>query len=103
MLFPNNKVASTLRELIGDLPILNIMGEISATDIYHNFREYDNKMFDWVHNTAEGCSAFDNENPLHRPHQLDEDGEIVFNQRKMAAKYSRCYWDKIAPMCFNKK
>lgn len=96
-LFPNNKVAPTLRELIGDLPVLNTMGEISETDIYHNFREYDNRMFDWIHNTPEGGSAFDNENPYHRPHQLDENGEIIFNQRKMVSKYSRCWWDKIAP------
>lgn len=96
-LFPNNKVAPTLRKLIGNLPKLIEMGEISETDIYHNFRKYDSEMLDWIHNTPEGCSAFDNENPLHRPHQLDEDGNIIFNQRKMISKYSRCYWDKIAP------
>lgn len=96
-LFPNNKVAPTLRKLIGNLPKLIEMGEISETDIYHNFRKYDSKMLNWIHNTPEGCSAFDNENPLHRPHQLDKNGNIIFNQRKMVSKYSRCYWDKIAP------
>ena len=62
-LFPNNKVAPTLRKLIGNLPKLIEMDEISETDIYHNFRKYDSKMLNWIHNTPEGCSAFDNENP----------------------------------------
>ena len=96
-LFPDNNISPTLRELIGNLPTLNSMGEITETDIYHNFREYDNRMFDWIHNTPEGYSAFDNENPQHRPHQLDENGKIIFNQRKMASKYSRCWYDRIAP------
>lgn len=96
LLFPYNKVAPTLRELIGNLSILNNMGDICDTDIYHNFRNYPKEMLDWVHNTPEGCSAFDNENPLHRPHQIIN-GEYVANKAPMGTKYSRCYWDKIAP------
>lgn len=96
LLFPSNKVAPTLKELIGDLPILENMGDICETDIYHSYREYPNEMVAWVHNTPEGHSAFDNKNPEHRPHKI-VDGEYVLNQKPMEHKYSRCWWNKIAP------
>jgi DNA (cytosine-5)-methyltransferase 1 len=96
LLFPNNHIAPNLKELIGNLPSLNFMGEISDTDIYHGFREYSKEMFDWIHNTPEGCSAFDNVMPEHRPHKIKE-GNYVLNKRAMSTKYSRCFWNKIAP------
>lgn len=96
ILFPSNKIAPTLKELIGNLPILDNMGDVCETDIYHNFREIPDEMVAWVHNTPEGCSAFDNENPEHRPHKV-VDGKYVLNQKPMEHKYSRCLWNKIAP------
>lgn len=96
ILFPSNKIAPTLKELIGNLPILDNMGDVCETDIYHNFREIPDEMVAWVHNTPEGCSAFDNKNPEHRPHKV-VDGKYVLNQKPMEHKYSRCLWNKIAP------
>jgi DNA (cytosine-5)-methyltransferase 1 len=95
-LFPSNKIAPTLKELIGNLPILENMGDMCDTDIYHNFREYPSEMIPWVHNTPEGCSAFDNKNPEYRPHRI-VDGKYILNQKSMKHKYSRCLWNKIAP------
>ena len=63
---------------------------------YHSFREYPEELFDWIHFTPEGCSAFDNVNPKHRPHQI-KDGNYVENKRAMSTKYSRCFWNKTAP------
>ena len=95
-LFPTEKQAPTLRELIGDLRPLTKMGEIDDTDIYHNFRSYDKKMLTWIEDIKEGQSAFDNENPLKRPHKI-VDGKVIPNTNKNGDKYSRCYWDKVAP------
>lgn len=95
-LFPQEKAAPTLRELIGDLPRLRKMGEIDKHDIYHSFRPYDERMLSWIEHTKEGQSAFDNERPEHRPHKI-VDGVLVENQNKNGDKYSRCLWDKVAP------
>lgn len=95
-LMPPLKDGGTLREAIGKLPSLNTMGEIDKNDIYHNFRPYAERMLPWVENTKEGQSAFDNTDPKRRPHQVI-DGEIVDNENKNGDKYSRCYWDKVAP------
>lgn len=93
---PPLKNGGTLRDAIGFLPPLEKMGEIDKDDIYHNFRPYAKRMFSWVENIKEGQSAFDNEDPQRRPHQIKE-GEIVYNKNKNGDKYSRCYWDKPAP------
>lgn len=95
-LFPEHKAAPTLRDLIVDLPVLNTMGEINEADIYHMFRPYDERMYDWIKDTKEGESAFDNIDELKRPHRI-VDGEIVPNQNKNGDKYKRCYWDSVAP------
>ena len=95
-LFPQEKQAPTIRELVGGLKPLNAMGEIDDEDIYHGFRNYDVRMLDWIKDIKEGQSAFDNEDPKKRPHKI-VDGEIVANTNKNGDKYSRCYWDKIAP------
>ncbi len=95
-LFPKEKNAPTLRELIGDFPRLKNMGEINPDDIYHSFRPYDKRMLNWIINTKEGQSAFDNEKPENRPHKI-VDGDIIENQNKNGDKYTRCFWDRVAP------
>jgi len=95
-LMPNLKEGGSLRDAIGDLPSLKKMGEISKSDIYHNFRPYSEHMLPWIENTKEGQSAFDNEDPKRRPHQI-KNGKLVHNENKNGDKYSRCYWDKVAP------
>lgn len=95
-LMPPLKNGGTLRDAIGNLSPLKIMGEIDKNDIYHNFRPYAERMLAWVENIKEGQSAFDNADPKRRPHQII-DGKIVGNENKNGDKYSRCYWDKVAP------
>ncbi len=95
-LMPNLKNGGTLRDAIGDLTSLKIMGKIDKKDIYHNFRSYGEHMLPWIENIKEGQSAFDNIDPKRRPHQIIN-GKIVCNENKNADKYSRCYWDKVAP------
>jgi DNA (cytosine-5)-methyltransferase 1 len=95
-LMPPLKDGGTLRDAIGDLPPLKTMGEIDKNDIYHNFRPYAEHMLAWVENIKEGQSAFDNTDPKRRPHQI-VNGEIVHNGNKNGDKYSRCYWDRVAP------
>jgi DNA (cytosine-5)-methyltransferase 1 len=95
-LMPGLKYGGTLRDAIGDLSSLKKMGEISRKDIYHNFRPYAERMLPWIEHTTEGQSAFDNKDPKRRPHQV-KNGKIVSNENKNGDKYSRCYWDKVAP------
>ncbi len=95
-LFPKKQKAKNLKQLIGDLPSLSVMGEIDKDDIYHSFRNYDKKMLAWIENIKEGQSAFDNSEPHRIPHQI-KDGKIIFNQNKNGDKYSRWYWDRVAP------
>lgn len=94
-IFPDYEETKTLREVIGYLPSLKNMGEISAKDIYHNFKEYDKKMLNWIKDLKEGQSAFENSHPSKVPHKLIG-GKIVNNTNNNGDKYSRCYWDKIA-------
>lgn len=94
-LFPAYREEKTLREVIGDLPTLQ-WGEFYKNDFYHQFRTYSENMYEWIANTPEGESAFDNENPLHRPHQII-DGNMVPHVRKNSGKYTRMFWDKVAP------
>lgn len=86
----------TVREVIGGLQSINTMGDVSSLDIYHNFRPYSVHMFPWVELLKEGQSAFENTDPLRRPHKII-DGKIVLNAQKNADKYSRCFWDKVGP------
>jgi DNA (cytosine-5)-methyltransferase 1 len=95
-LMPPLKNGGTLRDAIGDLKSLKTMGEIDSKDIYHNFRPYAEHMLKWIENTKEGQSAFDNIDPKRRPHQILK-GKLVHNENKNGDKYSRCYWDKVAP------
>ena len=94
--FPSRSAEKTLRETIGHLPALTAMGEISEDDIYHNFRKYAPHMEAWISEIKEGQSAFDNEDITRIPHTV-RDGVVVYNAQKNGDKYTRQYWDKVAP------
>jgi len=95
-LFPKKKSERTLRQVIGNLPELKKMGEFSKDDFYHQFRKYSEHMLDWINDIKEGESAFDNKDPQKKPHRI-VDGKIIYNRKKNGDKYTRCFWDKIAP------
>lgn len=95
-LFPDKVEEKTLREVIGDLKPLNEFGEIDTDDIYHSFRVYPKHMREWIHNLAEGQSAFDNEDDRKKPHQIIN-GKLVVNKQKNADKYKRQCWNKVGP------
>ncbi len=95
-IFPDKKPEQTLRQIIGHLPSLKKMGEISENDIYHNFRKYSPRMESWIEDIKEGQSAFDNTDKTKIPHSI-KNGEIVYNACKNGDKYTRQYWDKVAP------
>ena len=95
LLFPSEEKEKTIRDVIGNLPSLEIMGEISENDIYHGFRKYKPEMRSWIHDIKEGESAFDNEDPLKRPHKI-VNGEIVHHIDKKFRKYNRQPWDSVA-------
>ena len=94
-LFPDIQKEKTLKETIGHLPSLS-WGEFDKNDFYHQFRTYKKEMFDWVHNTPMGKSAFDNPNPMHRPHQIIN-GKYVLNTNKLSSKYTRQHWNNVGP------
>lgn len=94
--FPDRQPERTLRQIIGDLPSLKTMGEISETDIYHNFRKYSPRMEAWIADIKEGQSAFDNTDITKIPHTI-KNGIIVYNAQKNGDKYTRQCWDKVAP------
>lgn len=94
-LYPAYVNELTLKQVIGDMPELN-WGEICPTDFYHAFRTYPEEMRCWIHNLKEGEGAFDNEDELKRPHKV-VDGKIVPNIQKNGDKYTRQFWDKVAP------
>lgn len=76
-LFPKKQEARTLNQLIGNLPSLKEMGEVS-NDIFHSYREFDQRMLPWIENLKEGQSAFENTEPTRIPHRIIN-GEIVYN------------------------
>ena len=94
-IFPKKQKSKTLRQLIGDLPSLTEMGEIS-NDIFHSYREFDQRMLPWIENLEEGQSAFENLEPERIPHRIIN-GEVVYNKSKNGDKYARWYWDKEGP------
>ncbi|WP_248723274.1 DNA cytosine methyltransferase [Seonamhaeicola sp. ML3] len=94
-IFPKKQKSKTLRQLIGDLPSLTQMGEIS-NDIFHSYREFDQRMLPWIENLEEGQSAFENSEPERIPHRIIN-GEVVYNKSKNGDKYARWYWDKEGP------
>lgn len=94
--FPSKQPEKTLRQTIGHLPSLKAMGEISPDDIYHSFRRYSPRMEAWISEIKEGQSAFDNTDASRIPHTI-KNGVVVYNARKNGDKYTRQYWDKVAP------
>lgn len=95
-LAPPRTDTPTLRDVAGHLPSLTEMGEVSESDVLHGFRPYDPRMRPWITGLAEGASAFDNADPLLRPHRVI-DGAVVPNKRGAANKYTRLVWDKPGP------
>lgn len=91
-LYPDYCPEKTLREVIHDFPVLE-WGKINPYDFYHAFRTYDVKMRAWIHDLKEGQSAFDNLDPLKRPHQI-KDGQVVDNVKKNRDKYTRQPWGR---------
>lgn len=91
-LFPDYRHEKTLRDVIYAFPRLE-WGEIADGDFYHAFRTYDPEMRRWIHDLKEGQSAFDNEDPTKRPHQIKK-GVRVENTRKSRDKYTRQPWDR---------
>lgn len=94
-IFPRKQKSKTLRQLIGDLPSLTEMGEIS-NDIFHSYREFDKRMLPWIENLKEGQSAFENTEEERIPHRIIN-GKVVYNKSKNGDKYARWYWDKEGP------
>lgn len=94
-LYPEFVEEKTLKEVIGDLPKLE-WGEIYSKDFYHSFRTYPEEMRCWVHGLKEGESAFDNKDEGKRPHRV-VDGVIIPNKNKNGDKYTRQFWNKVAP------
>lgn len=94
-LYPNYQKEKTLKEVIGNLSPLN-WNEFDENDFYHQFRIYPEHMRDWIHNLKEGQGAFDNKDPLKRPHKL-LNGVIIPHKEKNSDKYTRQYWGKVAP------
>jgi DNA (cytosine-5)-methyltransferase 1 len=95
-LFPDKQSEKTLRQVIGHLPSLTTMGEISENDIYHNFRKYAPHMESWISDIKEGQSAFENTDITTIPHRVIN-GVVVYNAHKNGDKYTRQSWDKVAP------
>lgn len=94
-LYPTYVEEMTLKQVIGNMQKLE-WGEICSTDFYHAFRTYPEEMRCWIHDLKEGESAFDNEDELKRPHKV-VNGKIVPNIRKNGDKYTRQFWNKVAP------
>lgn len=94
-LYPCYVEEKTLRSVIGDMPKLE-WGEICQTDFYHAFRIYPENMRNWIHDLKEGECAFDNVDEEKRPHKL-VNGKIIPNIQKNGDKYTRQYWNKVAP------
>lgn len=93
-LFPSYRKEKTLRDVIGNGNFKPLeWGEIDKCDFYHAFRTYDPEMREWIHELNEGESAFDNTDPLKRPHRI-VDGAIVENVKKNRDKYTRQKWDR---------
>lgn len=94
-LYPMFSEETILKDVIGDMPSLE-WGEICKDDFYHAFRTYPENMRCWIHDLKEGECAFDNEDELKRPHKI-VDGKVVPNIRKNGDKYTRQFWNKVAP------
>lgn len=91
-IFPDYRHEKTLRDVIGDFPTLE-WGDIHPQDFYHAYRTFEPRMLSWIHDLKEGESAFDNVDPLKRPHRII-DGKLVENIKKNRDKYTRQPWNR---------
>ncbi|WP_373402856.1 DNA cytosine methyltransferase [Candidatus Phytoplasma solani] len=71
-------------------------GEFDADDFYHQFRIYPKHMREWIKDLKPGKSAFENDEIHKKPHRIINN-QIVINKNSLGKKYSRAYWDKVAP------
>ena len=94
-LYPAYVEEKTLKQIIGDMPELE-WGEICSSDFFHAFRTYPQEMRCWIHDLNQGASAFDNQDVMKYPHKV-VDGKIIPNKKKNGDKYTRQYWNKVAP------
>ncbi len=95
-IYPEEKQALNLKELIGNLKPFEKMGDIDKTDLYHFFRNYDPVMRDWIKDLKEGQSAFENKNKNFVPHRIIN-GKKIINKSVNADKYRRNFWHKVGP------
>jgi DNA (cytosine-5)-methyltransferase 1 len=95
-IFPDFQNEKTLHEVIGNLAPLKKIGEISAKDIYHQFKKYRPDMRNWIKDIKEGQTAYENIDEKNIPHQIVK-GEIIYNENKNGDKYCRQSWNKVAP------
>ncbi|QOY96903.1 MULTISPECIES: DNA cytosine methyltransferase [Leuconostoc] len=96
-LYPSQEPEKNLFNVIGDLKSLQTMGEVDPKDIYHNFKKYRPDMRNWIKDLKPGESAFDNIDPLKRPHTVSKTGELIPNVNKNGDKYTRQRWNAVAP------
>jgi cytosine-specific methyltransferase len=94
-LYPDYVKEKPLFDVIGDMKSLN-WGEYDTKDFFHSFREYPKRMRKWISDLKPGESAFDNDDPGKIPHRAIN-GEILFNKAKIADKYTRQEYAKVAP------
>lgn len=94
-LFPTYRKEKKLKNVIKGLRTLD-WGEFDPDDFYHQFRTYPEHMRLWIEDLKEGQSAFDNKEDYRKPHKVVE-GKIILNQNKNGDKYTRQFWDKVAP------
>lgn len=93
-LFPSRHKEVKLREAIGDLASLDF-GQKDKEDYLHFARPFPIEQLDWIKNTKEGQSAFDQ--PIEfQPGHIDDQGNKVVNKGAyMGNKYRRLTWDKV--------
>lgn len=86
----------TLHEVIGDLPPLLKMGEISPHDVLHSFKPYSEHMRTWIADLSEGQSAFEQKFASKRPHRI-VCGKRQENKNLNGDKYRKQRWDAPPP------
>lgn len=93
-LFPSRHKEIKLREAIGDLAPLDY-GQRDKEDFLHFARPFPIEQLEWIKNTKEGQSSFDQ--PLEfQPGHYDKHGNKVVNKGAyMGNKYRRLTWDKV--------
>ena len=93
-LFPSRHKEIKLREAIGDLAPLDY-GQRDKEDFLHFARQFPIEQLEWIKNTKEGQSSFDQ--PLEfQPGHYDKYGNKVVNKGAyMGNKYRRLTWDKV--------